>query len=254
MVKPYGTSWLPGGAYDVCIMHTHARYMAAYLPDEKNCARVVCSCAGKAGTELHCDMAGMVAGPKFRGIKMLPPGLHLFCWDAGHDKHATFLLFPRAHVETWRWDAGKEDLEVVADPQERDRLVYAVRSNSFDRELGQYPEEANRGWPRISYLITPPTLQRMGLNCGVKTSASASQTLLDGERVVDDAPVAPVFTQLSSARRCPGMSAHEVSHYNMDGTQRLADTLSSGKVEWKELLAQVQVLALLALLAQTYKY
>jgi A1 cistron-splicing factor AAR2 len=36
------------------------------------------------GTELHCDMAGLVVGPKFRGIKMLPPGLHLFCWDAGH--------------------------------------------------------------------------------------------------------------------------------------------------------------------------
>lgn len=120
-----------------------------------------------AGTELHCDMAGLVVGPKFRGIKMIPPGLHLFCWDAGQDKvgrgwchgacvrraqqmqllprpngaspasvlgramcdecsrrstavvhdldgagsdlhtwwqHATFLVFPRAHVETWTWD------------------------------------------------------------------------------------------------------------------------------------------------------
>ena len=41
---------------------------------------------GTAGTELHCDVAGLMVGPKFRGIKMIPPGLHLFCWDAGQDK------------------------------------------------------------------------------------------------------------------------------------------------------------------------
>jgi len=41
---------------------------------------------------MHCDLAGLVVGPKFRGIKMLPPGLHLFCWDAGQDKVLRFLF------------------------------------------------------------------------------------------------------------------------------------------------------------------
>jgi hypothetical protein len=49
-------------------------------------------------------------------------------------------------------------MEAVRDPEERERLVYAVRNNSFDRELGQYPEDSNEGWPRLSYLITPATL------------------------------------------------------------------------------------------------
>lgn len=44
------------------------------------------------GTELHCDMAGLVVGPKFRGIKMLPPGLHLFCWDAGQVRPITVTM------------------------------------------------------------------------------------------------------------------------------------------------------------------
>ena len=35
---------------------------------------------------MTCDMSGLVCGEKFKGIKMIPPGLHLVCWDAGHDK------------------------------------------------------------------------------------------------------------------------------------------------------------------------
>jgi hypothetical protein len=50
------------------------------------CRRFSHALGETAGTELHCDMAGLVVGPKFRGIKMIPPGLHLFCWDAGQDK------------------------------------------------------------------------------------------------------------------------------------------------------------------------
>ena len=97
----------------------------------------------------------------------------------GQDKHATILVFPRGHVETWQWNPQNEDMEPVADNDERERLVYAVRHHSFDRELGQYPEDANRGWPRISYLITCSTLQRMGLSGGVTTSSSAEQTTFD---------------------------------------------------------------------------
>jgi|LauGreDrversion2_3_1035106.scaffolds.fasta_scaffold132198_1 hypothetical protein len=52
----------------------------------------------------------------------------------------------------------QEDMEPVTQEEERQRLVFAVRNKSFDRELGQYPDEANRGWARISYLITPATL------------------------------------------------------------------------------------------------
>ena len=57
-----------------------------------------------------------------------------------------------------RREQAQEDMEAVADVEERERLVYGVRNNSFDRELGQYPEEANQSWTRLSYLITPATL------------------------------------------------------------------------------------------------
>jgi hypothetical protein len=43
-------------------------------------------------------MAGLVVGPKFRGIKMIPPGLHLFCWDAGQDKVGLGRTSPFARV------------------------------------------------------------------------------------------------------------------------------------------------------------
>ena len=210
------------------------------------CRRVTNGSHSGAGTELHCDLAGLVAGPKFRGIKMLPPGLHLVCWDAGQDKHAAFLLFPSGHVETWRWDPLQEDLEPICDTDERERLVYAVRSSSLDRELGQYPDEANAGWPRLTYLVTPATLQRMGLSGGVKTSSSAQQTVFDRDRIAD-APVAPVFSPLAEARRGDGMTPAEVTKYNLDGTQRLRETLTRSALSWRELLAEVQMAFILFL-------
>ena len=64
---------------------------------------LTCTCAGEAGTEMSCDLAGLVVGPKFRGIKMIPPGLHFFCWDAGQDKvfpqpQPSVLLYPHVLV------------------------------------------------------------------------------------------------------------------------------------------------------------
>ena len=44
-------------------------------------------------------------------------------------------------------------MEAVRDPEERERLVYAVRNNSFDRELGQYPEDSKSlCWHTDAYL------------------------------------------------------------------------------------------------------
>lgn len=57
-----------------------------------------------AGTEMTVDLSSLVIGHKFRGIKMIPPGLHLLCWDAGRDRHAAFFFFERSGVAVWRWD------------------------------------------------------------------------------------------------------------------------------------------------------
>ena len=70
-----------------------ARDIAVCMRAEASvCRRVTNGSHSGAGTELHCDLAGLVAGPKFRGIKMLPPGLHLFCWDAGQVRPSTVTM------------------------------------------------------------------------------------------------------------------------------------------------------------------
>jgi len=62
-------------------------------------------CTGvPAGTDMTVDLSSLVIGHKFGGIKMIPPGLHLLCWDAGHDRHAAFFFFERSGVAVWRWD------------------------------------------------------------------------------------------------------------------------------------------------------
>ena len=77
------------------------------------------------GSEMQCDLYGWAVGPKFKGIKMVPPGLHFMSWSAGQDKVGVFLSLPPSHVEVWRWNAELEDLEpVVGDEQLR--LVQGV--------------------------------------------------------------------------------------------------------------------------------
>ncbi|KAJ1480993.1 hypothetical protein T484DRAFT_1809004 [Baffinella frigidus] len=87
-----------------------------------------------AGTEMTVDLSSLVIGHKFRGIKMIPPGLHLLCWDAGRDRHAAFFFFERS---------------------------------------GMFPTENHTSWPRVANLITRATLDRCGIPAHTKTAAGA---------------------------------------------------------------------------------
>jgi len=37
-----------------------------------------------AETDFGIDVRSWTVGPKFKGLKMVPPGIHLLYWDAGH--------------------------------------------------------------------------------------------------------------------------------------------------------------------------
>lgn len=198
------------------------------------------------GTELQCDMAPLVVGPRFRGIKMIPPGLHMFCWSAGHDKHATFFLFEPAQVEPWRWQPDMEDLCEVKDPEQAARLSLAVRNYEFDSQLGAYPEERRQHWERLSYLITPSTLSRCAIPLKSVTSAAAQE----GNAAFENAPLPPSLGDFAALpRRTSEMRPEEVTQNNMDGSARALQILGARFAgAWSELLAELQLSFLLFLL------
>ena len=89
------------------------------------------------GTEFGIDYFSWNVGPRFKGIKMIPPGLHFIYYSAvnrgGQSAPRTgmFLYSKRQEVFVMRWDASSEDVvEVDANAEERERYRKGINIQS----------------------------------------------------------------------------------------------------------------------------
>lgn len=111
------------------------------------------------GTELGIDCKTWHVGPRFRGVKMIPPGLHFLNYcsvnstDCGGEigpKTGVFLTLKPREVLLANWDAKEENLDFSASQNEED--VNRVRANlqELDPYLGPYPYEVMRKWVSLT--------------------------------------------------------------------------------------------------------
>ena len=87
------------------------------------------------GTEFGIDYFSWNVGPRFKGIKMIPPGLHFIYYSAvsrgGQSAPRTgmFLYSKRQDVFVMRWIASNEEIvEVEANEEERDRYRQGINA------------------------------------------------------------------------------------------------------------------------------
>ncbi len=83
------------------------------------------------GSVLGLDYKSWTLGPRFRGVKMIPPGLHFLhfcsastseaCGDVG-PKMGLFLSLKPREVLVAHWNPREEDLEFSRDPEEAERI------------------------------------------------------------------------------------------------------------------------------------
>jgi A1 cistron-splicing factor AAR2 len=106
-------------------------------------------------------------GPKFRGIKMIPLGLHFISYHLlGQGDEAGALtgflhFFQRKEIIAMRWNSHSEQMQFLEDEEELDRF----RANllDLDRSLGPYPLDRPEifRFQRWSTHITPELLERV---------------------------------------------------------------------------------------------
>ncbi|XP_078092800.1 protein AAR2 homolog isoform X1 [Mustelus asterias] len=120
------------------------------------------------GTEFGIDYNCWQVGPKFKGVKMIPPGIHFMHCSAVNSRDAR-LTGPRTgcffHVKqrdilVKRWDKKEEEIVLVeVSEEERER----IRENltDLDKCLGPYPYDAMKRWVSLTNLITDPLIQRL---------------------------------------------------------------------------------------------
>lgn len=114
-------------------------------------------------TELGIDYKSWQVGPRFRGIKMIPPGLHFLHYSATNPKSMGGEIGPRMglflHLKPRElilanWDRQEEDLDFSAtqNPEEVERVKAGLRE--LDPFLGPYPYDTLRKWVSLTDRLT----------------------------------------------------------------------------------------------------
>ncbi|VDN02662.1 unnamed protein product [Thelazia callipaeda] len=111
--------------------------------------------------EFGIDYKSWRVGPKFLGLKMVPPGVHFVFFSVKTAPRIGFFHdFKEKEVLVRKWDSSREDMVVESVPSNE---VERVRSNlkSMDNGLAPYPYETYRKWFSLSNYITGKTVARL---------------------------------------------------------------------------------------------
>uniref|UniRef100_A0A8R1XSJ1 Protein AAR2 homolog n=1 Tax=Onchocerca volvulus TaxID=6282 RepID=A0A8R1XSJ1_ONCVO len=112
-------------------------------------------------TEFGIDYKSWHVGPKFLGLKMIPPGVHFIFFSVKTAPRIGFFHhFKEKEILLRKWDSAREDM--IIEPCSADEIE-RVRSNlkSMDDGLAPYPFETYRSWFSLSNYITEKTVERL---------------------------------------------------------------------------------------------
>lgn len=113
------------------------------------------------------DLRVFSVGPRFKGMKLIPPGPH-FVYYSVAGKHGNefchftgFFIHPCAgEVIVRTWDSQEEQLVKLSDSNEEERYQLAVKNLEFDRQLGTYDLHRHRSWRQLTSYLSAQTIER----------------------------------------------------------------------------------------------
>lgn len=118
------------------------------------------------GTSIGIDQTSFLIGPKFKGVKMVPSGVHAVSYAAhGKDeslafgpKTAFFLDIQMGEIAAWRWIPSEEFFSQIMDDEELRVIHQAVKSFEWDQFLAPYNLSSYYMWKRLSCHISSSVL------------------------------------------------------------------------------------------------
>ncbi|MBA0583347.1 hypothetical protein Gorai_014207, partial [Gossypium raimondii] len=118
-------------------------------------------------TLIGIDTQVFSVGPAFKGIKMIPPGVHFVFYSSSTRDGKEFSPITGFFIDAGysqvvvrMWDQQEERLIKVPE-EEEERYRQAVRSFEFDKHLGPYDLSLYADWKRLSNYITKSTIERL---------------------------------------------------------------------------------------------
>eukprot|EP00878_Enallax_costatus_P021228 GHUV01022468.1.p1 GENE.GHUV01022468.1~~GHUV01022468.1.p1 ORF type:complete len:165 (+),score=24.58 GHUV01022468.1:623-1117(+) len=119
------------------------------------------------GTPIGLDQQVFLTGPRFKGIKMIPPGTHFVSYQAlGKDGSlgppvSTLVSLTSKQVLVRRWDPATEGLVPLGDEDEEARYAAGVAQFDLDQELGPYDLNRYGQWVSLSCHINQQLMQEL---------------------------------------------------------------------------------------------
>lgn len=111
------------------------------------------------GTEFGIGYNCWEVGPKFKGVKMIPPGVHFIYYSAKSKlgdvapRTGFFYEFKQKEILVKKWDKQLEDIKMESiSLEEMER--YELNKEELDRFLAPYPYENYKKWVSLTDHIT----------------------------------------------------------------------------------------------------
>ncbi|KAI8804742.1 AAR2 protein-domain-containing protein [Cladochytrium replicatum] len=215
-----------------------------------------------AGTELTVDAITWTTGERFKGLKFIPPGLHLVCYNSpgvqrreAGGRSGFFHDFQAREIVVKLWDAEAEDMyDDSHDPDQVER--YRINVNDFIFGLGPYPLTPSDSlnymgssiagskvtdlyglWTSWTSHITPEVVKRV-----MKTRSSRTTTKLGTDFH---------FTNFDLRRSFPpGSAPSEVTKYSIDKSWLLEHLITDAwDGSYTVVLGEIQLAFILTIVA-----
>lgn len=130
-----------------------------------------------SGTEFGIDMKSWTTGENFRGVKMIPTGLHYIFYSSVDPKTADiaprigfFYNFKKGEFVVRKWNVSEEVMseEIVS---ERDVCGLKQNITLLDNFLGSYPHDIYERWKAMTVHVTAELCEKLAPLTGQIRSA-----------------------------------------------------------------------------------
>ncbi|XP_022700844.1 protein AAR2 homolog [Varroa jacobsoni] len=219
------------------------------------------------GSEFGIDMKQWEIGEKFRGIKMIPPGIHYVYYsyvnkDIVAPRTGFFHNFVEKTILAFRWDTKEEIIVKVTDDE---LACLALNLRKLDRFLGPYPFETLRQWTALSDRISKQLIEKLeppgGLIFSVQqfepakylpTKSGTDTRACKMPNLIEMEATKMRFTPIPKRWHPSGSSASEVTRCSMDGSYVL-DQLLKRHGGNNDLLGEIQMAFVTFLCGQLFE-
>ena len=156
------------------------------------------------GLEFGLDLHQWTIGPKFLGVKWIPPGAHFVHYVAespggagggmvpsgGGARCGFFCFLKPSQILVRRWCAESETLEPLECPDEELRFQDGVRHFEFDLHMGPYPWQDDKAkslwtsWRDLSSFVSWPVIEKIEPVAKSRTVGGTSLPLTRDEKAL----------------------------------------------------------------------